>query len=489
MKLSKIVMSVCVALSVGMVPIASANIAEELFDKYAANSPATVQNYQGKTFYGGRFAGRIDRNPIDLIGFQSPTVSAGCGGIDFFAGSFSIVSKDEIVQMLRGVAQGVPAYFFNLALSNVCSDCAELATELEKRVAELNQWGRMSCEDAGQALDQATGFSSWLDGKLKTEGPQREASNGLADGPLSFLTKSIPTPTSLAAEHGQDQSTVEAMVETPNYLAHLIGELGAIDYPYVPAAYGGSLYEYKKDVYLLMAALAGFEVVDVSTGDLVVDFESKTLSISTLFEGAEEAASILYFDCVAAAPSPILPTTNIDTECQSISRTDYNEGSSFFDTRIGWAKNFEDLMFDEVNAGNLGIVPRLRNKLQMSARQQQLINMTGFNFVSLAVEQDPILFDMMKDKVIAITKETMFNDFVRKTRALLNALERNAENKKEPFLWVQEVQILREEIEQGISEYRMFLANEKAKEGGKTAQYLAQATAVNGQQINLWRNK
>ena len=87
---------------VSLAPAASASVAETLFDKYSVNNPGTRNTNRGTVFYGGSFNARIDQNPTELVGFQAPSISGGCGGIDMFAGSFSLVSKDEVVQMLRG---------------------------------------------------------------------------------------------------------------------------------------------------------------------------------------------------------------------------------------------------------------------------------------------------------------------------------------------------------------------------------------------------
>ena len=42
------------------------------------------------------------RSPImntDLINFQAPSFKAGCGGVDFFGGSFSFINADQFVQL------------------------------------------------------------------------------------------------------------------------------------------------------------------------------------------------------------------------------------------------------------------------------------------------------------------------------------------------------------------------------------------------------
>ncbi|WP_425315793.1 conjugal transfer protein TraH, partial [Vibrio owensii] len=69
---------------------------------------------------------RVKGVRANVVNFQPPKISGGCGGIDFFAGSFSLINSDQLVQMGRAIAQGVPSYAFNLALTSVCPSCLSL---------------------------------------------------------------------------------------------------------------------------------------------------------------------------------------------------------------------------------------------------------------------------------------------------------------------------------------------------------------------------
>ena len=55
------------------------------------------------------------RNKIvdtQIAAFAPPSWKAGCGGIDFFAGSFSFINADQFVQLLRSVASNAVGYAF-----------------------------------------------------------------------------------------------------------------------------------------------------------------------------------------------------------------------------------------------------------------------------------------------------------------------------------------------------------------------------------------
>ncbi|MCI2286042.1 conjugal transfer protein TraH [Colwellia sp. MSW7] len=87
-------------------------------------------------------------------------MKSGCNGIDMFAGSFGLVSGDELVQVARGAAQGASLYFFNLAMSSVCPSCKEVMDNISKKIEQLNQWGRNSCENAIKFADDTVDASA-----------------------------------------------------------------------------------------------------------------------------------------------------------------------------------------------------------------------------------------------------------------------------------------------------------------------------------------
>jgi conjugative transfer pilus assembly protein TraH len=88
-----------------------------------------------------------------------PSFSAGCGGIDLFAGSFSFISVDQFVQLMRAIASNAAGYAFELALGAMCPECKETMEALQKKVQALNQGYLNSCQLAkGLVNDVADAF-------------------------------------------------------------------------------------------------------------------------------------------------------------------------------------------------------------------------------------------------------------------------------------------------------------------------------------------
>lgn len=139
----------------------SADSLTSVFDSYSQGSAGTYQSKSATHFYGGNVTARINQPaPKNLVGFTPPSYKAGCGGIDIYGGSFSLISGDEVVQMARGIAQGAAPYFFNLAVSSICASCGVTLQNLSDRLNELNQFAKTSCENFYAELDKKT---EWTD--------------------------------------------------------------------------------------------------------------------------------------------------------------------------------------------------------------------------------------------------------------------------------------------------------------------------------------
>lgn len=94
------------------------------------------------------------RTPVvrpQLISYDPPRFSGGCGGIDLYGGSFSFISKEELQGLLRQIAANAKSYAFMLALGAVCNKCLQGMQDLQDKVQKINQMMKSSC-DIGQAL-------------------------------------------------------------------------------------------------------------------------------------------------------------------------------------------------------------------------------------------------------------------------------------------------------------------------------------------------
>ena len=70
----------------------------------------------GSLYTGGGLNVRNPVSDVSLANIQLPSISAGCGGIDFFAGSFSFVNKEQFIQFTRNLGNNAAGVAFDLAL-------------------------------------------------------------------------------------------------------------------------------------------------------------------------------------------------------------------------------------------------------------------------------------------------------------------------------------------------------------------------------------
>ena len=101
---------------------------------------------------GGISGGSIQlRNEIvnaNLVTFSPPSWQMGCGGIDFFGGSFSFINAEQFVHLMRAVAANSVGYVFQLALEGVCPQCMANINKLQNAIQRLNQYMGNSCQMA-----------------------------------------------------------------------------------------------------------------------------------------------------------------------------------------------------------------------------------------------------------------------------------------------------------------------------------------------------
>lgn len=112
------------------------------------------QAYQGQmggyVTLGSLYVRTRPRN-ASMMHVQLPSVRAGCGGIDIFGGSFSFISRDEMIYLMEAIMQNAASFAFELALESLSPAVAEQVSKLRDLLQEVNAMNINSCE-AGQML-------------------------------------------------------------------------------------------------------------------------------------------------------------------------------------------------------------------------------------------------------------------------------------------------------------------------------------------------
>jgi len=124
------------------------------------NGMGGVANVTGPTAFQGQSAGyytlgnvylRTPQKRTQFATLNLPSYRAGCGGIDLFAGSFSFINSNELIAMMKAIANNAASFAFQVALETISPVIAEKIGELNDLAQKINSASINSCETA-QAL-------------------------------------------------------------------------------------------------------------------------------------------------------------------------------------------------------------------------------------------------------------------------------------------------------------------------------------------------
>jgi len=128
---------------------------QKLFDDMGAfgnvTGPGAYRAQGMNVVTGGNIFMRVPQKNIHPVGVSLPKLNMTCGGIDLYAGSFSFISKSELVSMMKNIGSSAVSYAFKLALDSISPQINKTLTELQQTAQDLNGMNINSCE-AGEML-------------------------------------------------------------------------------------------------------------------------------------------------------------------------------------------------------------------------------------------------------------------------------------------------------------------------------------------------
>lgn len=136
-------------------------------------TPGAYESQRRGVLAGGSVYVRNKVVNTQIASLAPPSWKGGCGGIDFFGGSFSFINADQFVQLLRSVASNALGYAFQLALSSTCGECMATIGKLQDIIQKLNQYAGNSCQlaqgivnDSWNAMGYAKNNKAMTDASL-----------------------------------------------------------------------------------------------------------------------------------------------------------------------------------------------------------------------------------------------------------------------------------------------------------------------------------
>jgi len=169
-----------------------------------------ISGQTGTVYTGGSMYMRTPIRNYQMASIAPPSIRAGCGGIDLFAGSFSFINSEQLTALLRNIANNAVGYAFMMAVKSVSPDLADLLQYLQDQASKINGMNMNSCQMAEgivtatlgpmlsdkkeQANAQGTGsllsnlwpdsfqsFDSWRQDKTAKKQARQQASNADAN--------------------------------------------------------------------------------------------------------------------------------------------------------------------------------------------------------------------------------------------------------------------------------------------------------------------
>jgi len=177
-----------------------------------STSPQVSMGAQRGVITGGSLQIRSPVTPqsAQLLNFQPPSFSAGCSGISLYGGSFSFISGQQFVQLLRSIAANAEGLAFQMALQAMSSQLSQQLSSLSDKIQQMTSTTLNSCNIAHEAMN-ATGASSAISSFGSTVGQSMSTAYGdVTDsfGAASGDTPQTPAAQTAAANHPAEMAKI-----------------------------------------------------------------------------------------------------------------------------------------------------------------------------------------------------------------------------------------------------------------------------------------
>jgi conjugative transfer pilus assembly protein TraH len=145
-------------------PLATASLDDQMRDTFNmltnTTDPNAYNTARRGVISGGSLFMKAPIKRSNLVSATAPSVSAGCGGINLYGGSFSFINKDEFIQTFQAIGANALGYGVKLALQSACPTCEQIMTSLEKTAQFVNDMNIDSCQAAQGIVNAGIDFAT-----------------------------------------------------------------------------------------------------------------------------------------------------------------------------------------------------------------------------------------------------------------------------------------------------------------------------------------
>lgn len=189
---------------------ASAGLSDALDGMFLSNSTAAggFASQSRGGFVGGGAALRSPVRNINLVAFDPPRFSAGCGGIDLFGGSFSFINADQLVALFRQIAANAVGVAFKAAIDAINPALGKLMQDFQNKLQALNQMMKNTCAVANSIVKSFTDPSARKE-MVDTASNAAKTATGSFSDLFAGFTNIFSSPNATADDSTKDGSCEE----------------------------------------------------------------------------------------------------------------------------------------------------------------------------------------------------------------------------------------------------------------------------------------
>lgn len=144
-------------------PVSEASLSSDMNNFFnnmgGSSSSSGSQLMQGQSagyYSGGSFNARVPVRTMNLASIQLPSIKAGCGGIDIFAGGFSYINTANLINLLKSIGSSSIGYAFQLAIEVISPTIANNLKDLRAAIDLVNRSNINGCEAAKELVKGAS---------------------------------------------------------------------------------------------------------------------------------------------------------------------------------------------------------------------------------------------------------------------------------------------------------------------------------------------
>lgn len=167
---------------------AEASLSRDLQTMFSnVTAPGQANSALSMGWAGGGVGVRSPIRNINLISFDPPRLSAGCGGIDLYGGSFSFINSEQFIALLRAIAMNAIGVAFKAAVDAINPSLGNIMGSFQEIIQNLNSTMANTCAMASTIVDSAKSYLSSMEVTKSAVSGESTASGTTSDSVANFL--------------------------------------------------------------------------------------------------------------------------------------------------------------------------------------------------------------------------------------------------------------------------------------------------------------